>query len=466
MGEKIKYMNNGHKDQHGFSLIELAIVIIISGVLLAAAVTAYKQYTEKQRIISTQARVETITQAMDRFLATYGHYPCPASFSAAPGSANFGAATNCYNDTTVASGGCGDENGDAVDDYCVTRVFKDHDGLPGTPDVAFRIRKGSLPFRALKEGIGWDADETTFTGPLPYGIRAGSQIKKYQRTVDIGAEDTVDTYKNRLTYVLTEVQGTEDFLPRFGAIDIIDEHHTVANPRYLSQNADYVLVSHGQDGSGARGFYGDVQAGGCPASLPKNERENCDGDNVYVSSLRYDAQGTEKYDDMLFYRSWVSYYLWDLSDTNDKNIHNLNTGNVGIGAKNPKEKMHVYEGNVLADSAAIFKDSVTGAIIKPAGSVMADKYCGYDASDGVDCFLPEKIGGTGMDCDNLADDYSGSVQTGLKAMQGIQSQKLHCRKFYDTSHSTSCPGGGFVTSVKYDFTTKRLVITGCRPPPP
>lgn len=440
------------KSQGGFSLLELSVVLIISGLLFALAVSTYKGYYEKEKIYATQTKLDSLAEAMDKFFATYGYYPCPASYSAKPGDSNFGVSTDCYNAATVAVNSCGNENGTADPDYCVSQVTKTRDGVP----IALRIRKGTIPFQTLKEGIGWNVDETAFTGPAPYGIKAGSHEKKYLKSYDIGAEDAVDTNKNRFTYALTEIQGTKDYFPRSGGIDILNE-----NGFALSTNADYVMVGHGDDAGGSYSFFGDAIAGGCPATMAANEQENCDNNNVYVSSLRYDDPASPlKFDDVLLYRSWTNYYLWDVSENNAKNIYNLNLGSVGIGTKTPVAKVHVFDGNVLADQVAERRNSA-GFLVKPAGNIMAKEYCAYNATGGVDCFLPEKIGGTGMDCDVAADNVT-PVGAGPKMMRGIQTQKVECEKIYDSSQTAFCPPGEFPRGFNYNYASKTLTVTGCK----
>ena len=157
-------MNKKCSKQQGFSLIELSIVIIISGLLFAAAVTGYKNYFETSRIQKTQARFDTITQAMDRFFAAYGRYPCPARLDLGPDDVGFGVETRC--DLAPPTSGIS---------VAIGQVNRDSD--PTTPSINSEIRIGAIPFVTLKEGAALFGDETL-----------------YQSIVDIGSEDVIDTY--------------------------------------------------------------------------------------------------------------------------------------------------------------------------------------------------------------------------------------------------------------------------------
>ncbi len=408
-------MDNNIKNQGGFSLVELAVVIIISGFLFATAITLYQQYLEKKRIYATQAKIDTLNSAMDRFFAEYGRYPCPADSSLGPGDVNFGVETDCSlappatPGISVAVGQVND------DDNLATKVATD-------------IRKGSIPFATLKQG------STLFGQDL------------YQFEYSIGADDTVDTYKNKFTYVLTERQGTLDYLPRLGAIEIYDEHGT-APDNLLSRNpnnnhADYVIISHGEKADGAWPYYGNTQLGNCGTS-PAKQQENCDNDDTYVSSLRYDT-GANEFDDLLVFRTWANYFLWEIADV-DIDIYNLNTGNVGVGGDDPQEKLHVYEGNAVADEKAVI-DATQDA------SVLADEYCIFNAGvpGGQDCFTPDIVAGTGVNCDALDAANSGNVAT-----VALANNTLNCDTIYNAAQNPTC-GTGFMNGFTYNQATKTL----------
>jgi prepilin-type N-terminal cleavage/methylation domain-containing protein len=63
------------RDQRGFTLMELMIVIVIIGVLAAIGVPAYNNYTKKARTAVCDANMRTIQTAVGLYYAEEGTYP-------------------------------------------------------------------------------------------------------------------------------------------------------------------------------------------------------------------------------------------------------------------------------------------------------------------------------------------------------------------------------------------------------
>ncbi|MDH5710410.1 MAG: type II secretion system GspH family protein [Gammaproteobacteria bacterium] len=64
--------------QKGFTLVELAIVLVIVGVLLGGFITTLASRIESTQRSDTQEQLEDIKLAILGFAATYGRIPCPA----------------------------------------------------------------------------------------------------------------------------------------------------------------------------------------------------------------------------------------------------------------------------------------------------------------------------------------------------------------------------------------------------
>ena len=60
---------------HGFTLIELIVVIIIIGVLSSVAVPAYNSYLEQSKNKANKALEQTINSAIEMHYTEYGEYP-------------------------------------------------------------------------------------------------------------------------------------------------------------------------------------------------------------------------------------------------------------------------------------------------------------------------------------------------------------------------------------------------------
>lgn len=64
------------KQQAGFSLIELAIVLFIIGLLLGGLIPTISSQVEQQRINETRKQLDEIKQALTGFVIAYGRLPC------------------------------------------------------------------------------------------------------------------------------------------------------------------------------------------------------------------------------------------------------------------------------------------------------------------------------------------------------------------------------------------------------
>jgi len=63
------------RDQRGFTLMELMIVIVIIGVLAAIGVPAYNSYVDKAKAATCQANRRTLDTAVGLYYAEHGEYP-------------------------------------------------------------------------------------------------------------------------------------------------------------------------------------------------------------------------------------------------------------------------------------------------------------------------------------------------------------------------------------------------------
>ena len=69
------------KVQAGFSLVEVAFVIMIGGILLSSFMTMLIDYIEEAKISATRTRMAAIDAALGQYLINNGAYPCPASLT-------------------------------------------------------------------------------------------------------------------------------------------------------------------------------------------------------------------------------------------------------------------------------------------------------------------------------------------------------------------------------------------------
>ncbi|HUW25479.1 MAG TPA: prepilin-type N-terminal cleavage/methylation domain-containing protein [Gallionella sp.] len=68
----------GHSYQPGFTLVEMAIVLAIVGLLLGGLIPTLSAQMESQRINETRKQLDEIQQALMGFAIINGRLPCPA----------------------------------------------------------------------------------------------------------------------------------------------------------------------------------------------------------------------------------------------------------------------------------------------------------------------------------------------------------------------------------------------------
>lgn len=76
--------------QYGFTLVEMAIVLAIVGLLLGGLLPTISSQVERQRTSETRKQLDEIQQALIGFAIIKGRLPCPASGTIATGQSNAG----------------------------------------------------------------------------------------------------------------------------------------------------------------------------------------------------------------------------------------------------------------------------------------------------------------------------------------------------------------------------------------
>jgi prepilin-type N-terminal cleavage/methylation domain-containing protein len=78
-GELYLIMKKNYDKLSGWTLLELSIVLLIIGILLAGAIKPISWQIKKTRINATTEQLEQIKEALIGFASTTGYLPCPAS---------------------------------------------------------------------------------------------------------------------------------------------------------------------------------------------------------------------------------------------------------------------------------------------------------------------------------------------------------------------------------------------------
>jgi len=299
------------RSNKGFTLIELAIVMVIVGIFASALATVAKHYVISQRLSKMEQNTRDIRTSLNNYIADdipaitdpldpnfdpndpaltdAVNFPCPASLTAGPESPLYGQ-SNC------APGG-----------------------------GVFRVN-----------GVN---------GPVLIGAVPIAEL-------NLSVKHMIDPYNNRLTYAVTQsltapnvLQG-QPSLPQ-GDITVLNEGGGI-----LTAGAQFIITSHGSDGAGSFTSSGRAHGTACRGG-GDGDAQNCawqlpGGTAVFRSQNAFNlAQGVAGYydDNVVFSLSggdddqW-----WSATDNTNQHISNNNPGNVlmattggnvGIGTATP-----------------------------------------------------------------------------------------------------------------------------------
>lgn len=309
--EKQKMKRKGYsvmtKKEDGFSLIELAVVLAIVGVLVGAAMMLVKPTIQMARLNATRAKLERISDSMAYFVQNYGRLPCPAA--ANPGTEPFGAPIN--------SG----TNGTGVTNSCGTTIPNNFIGI--------------IPFRAL--GLDEDNAKDAYGNFITYavspvlagltliGATAPGEVHEVCRTrlwmeempAGSGAWSNRNKRKAQICCVRPHNNSDVKIWDRLSSTNsVFTGRHDESGSLYDDADADppvatpanienrliaYALVSHGENGDGAF-----IRGGGqnpVTVSATAQESENRDGDLEFVSTTYSKTRDNNYFDDVILWKT-------------------------------------------------------------------------------------------------------------------------------------------------------------------
>lgn len=445
----------------GFTTIEMALVILISGLLFVMLMNLYGNFNSRQNYYTTVDNADEIDKVLTGFFSIYGRYPCPADPTLAPNHPDYGRALDCG---PTSIGACSATN--------VPRLFDNSQS---------NIICSNVGSREVIPGMG---QAYVLTGILPFNTLAAdpnlqSIFKEYSSR---------DGYNMRFTYAVTEVMADTALSifapagPNWGAISLYDENGEMITAP--PSNIHYALISHGPN---TRGAYNDqgIMAEGCAISgvtTPPGlddpddpvyggsmnpELENCDyNDAIFRSSLLSLSEGTSYFDDFVYYRNNISSEIWTRSVDSGPAIYlyNNNIGNVGVGTQTPVAALDVV-GDLNAEQATHAGDGYCDRT-RPTSSL----------TDGdSECFQTSVIS---EPIDPAQSSPSGDLEkvcgTGRVAV-GFERNRLICEALINPSTppatTSPCPPDGaglpqFARGIRYNRADNTFQLFGCGRPAP
>lgn len=241
--------------ERGFTLVEIAIVVLVLGLLLASFLGPLSVHIEQQEIRKTSDQMEEIKEALYGYAMANGALPCP------------------------------DTNGDGSLDVAV----------PATTPPSCDNVEGWLPFQTLGVAPG-DA----------WGFRF-----RYRVTPRFTVADTIHDSCSP-----SDPQPSDLNLCANGDINVGTRRYDDRNLRDLATNVPAVILSHGKNGYGATRTDGSViPTPGLWSTTIADEDENADDTNLTFINRHYTVEdlGCADNDESRPYCAFDDIVVW-LSD--------------------------------------------------------------------------------------------------------------------------------------------------------
>ena len=360
----------------GFSLIELAIVMTIAGLMVATALSTFDSYTKRKAFNSTKEKLNNIQLSFGRFVAEYGRLPCPAD-PTLPASHPDAGKENCRPGglayPTLSPPSCMG--------HCRIQGARQHFGT---------LNPLEYPTNGVAVMPGVEKDRL-LRGVVPY------------KTLGLALREGYDGWGTMMTYVVTELlsssyivsnaesppYGMINYEKKYGAIslnvwsDSIEDDENV--PFTTSINPDgsvnaelngwpFVLISHGPDTKGGW-TVGGTQA--VPCAGEGRDVTNCESDSARFVMPEHivTVKGDLFYDDAAVMTDYVTiadkWYYSGIKTIQSRQSY------IGINNEDP-----LYPLDVAGDAKV--------------STAKANRYCN---EDGEKCFNPGLIGSiTGTSC--------------------------------------------------------------------
>jgi prepilin-type N-terminal cleavage/methylation domain-containing protein len=350
----------------GFTLVEMAFVIVIFGLIVASFSQIYSEYIQRQKLETTKVNVNNVASAIGNFRTMYGRYPCPASLTDNRNSVSYGRETSCTNQT-INPGQCSGG-------ICVQERINEIDINPDPAvvnNIKPRVRVGFIPFREL----------------------------------GLEESEVYDGYDRRLMYVVTERLAVADtFNTDHGGIEITNENgNSIIFP---PQSAHFTVFSYGRNQAGSYGRAGDQTP--CPVTGPEMQNCNLSSQAVFTVGQISNAAGSNAFDDTFKYSTSEDVPLWQISQDDKADIHQKPSGKVGL-AIGPTTSM--TDQAVVNGVVRITNDPMTTTA---EGGLKSSSLCDLG---GQNCFATSKISGSlaqggGLRCSDPAKPYMVGIVNG------------------------------------------------------
>lgn len=406
-------MNPALRKSAGFSLVELAILLVIVALIGGAIIQQYNVWYQSKISGDNGSRQTLISNALSLFYTTYGRLPCPADPSLAASAASAG-----YEVCMLSTFGASPPTLACSGQVC--RVSGQKDTSADTDAYNDPVLIGSLPFASL----GLTAED----GVDAWGNKITYAVSEYMTNNDTSYETTTCNqciYNDAWTAITIKTLVLDGAKNELGIF-----------PNFGLGYYPMIFLSHGPDGKGAYNYNGKLNS---PCTGTARDVENCNGDAVFLAvgeGLYNTVPGSKFYDD--------AFTVYSVRKDSDKwtqitgGMENKTGGKVGINIAAPTTTLDVG-GNIKLNSLPTLGMN---------GDTWANTYC----SETGNCFSPSIIGGTVNDANPSASSAHCGTSSNPELMVGIDGSatwKTACVQTLSTLTitPTTCPTGQYMQGV-------------------
>ncbi|MBI1300954.1 MAG: hypothetical protein GC137_04755 [Alphaproteobacteria bacterium] len=401
------------QSESGFSLVEMASVIVIIGALLVPTLLLLENYKREEKVENNKDKLSNIVRHITNFENVYGYYPLPASGFASSGDLEYGHAIS--SPASAPYGTC--SNG-------VCHIAS----VAGNP----------------AEGV--------IIGVIPF------------KTMSLPEEDAYDEYGSRIIYAVSRsLTDPATFDPNGGVIEILDENaESVVTP---PASVNFLVLSHGANRIGATTKQGFSVATLCSQATSVVEALNCDHvDGIFGLKLK----GADFDDDVAYYNS-LSVQHWQKIQ-GEPNIHSKLDA-LSIGGSQGQTMPNTAALSVVrqvggSTTGTIYASGPVDTGVEVSSSVDG-LFLANDLCNGANCFRPDSLAGmptldlaTGLYYkDGPTDDGMSCYTPGnpIQYMVGIEGGEPKC----ESEVFVVCPD-----TVITGFDSEGNVICADQPPLP
>ena len=386
--KKIKSSVQTCKVNRGFTLIDIAIALLVIGLLSAPAAQSYNLWRKNRVQNITKGNLWVVKKSISEFYYKNDRYPCPADITLGPNDQDYGE-ENC--DTAVTGG-------------------------------TYDVLTGGVPFNDLQ--ISPDQTIDGWNSKLIYTV-----------TEDLADPMTSFDEENANLQIYEFDRFDADGKECPGTWDLTDT------------NGHFAITSHGEDQAGSFSIEGTAKAE-CPSGSPDVNNINCSQEvphHVLLDTCAKSSASTTNvmhYDDYVTYASSIPRRIWNLVPSDKNNIFS-NDVFVGIGDfRGIDENDHAQKeldvmGNIKLKDV-INPDDID-ADENADGYAHAEMYCD---KNGDHCMPPVKIGGADQQMDCTLNQTGGAVVR-------IAHNAVNCNILITQPGLTlMCPNGEYLQGIQ------------------